>query len=275
MSNIQIPTIDRVKELNRSSPAASHASLGTLLDTLQKAHNTLANVLVNPAKVSLGSPIAPDSDYLVKAATSTSLPANATPKVYTTATDNTPPLDGVVAAPTTILMKDAVEHLVWTLDVPRNITSATTHGSSIVAMTVLVEGFDLNKNALSELLTIGAGTTGPTEVDGKKAFKYVEKITIVTAGNATTNTLNIGIGDVLGLPYALTEKDDFIMAYFNHISEAPAALVVADTGAVSTTSGDPRGTVDMTSASNGSHINLWYNIGVDNSGCTVIPLSEI
>jgi hypothetical protein len=142
-------------------------------------------------------------------------------------------------------------------------------------MTVLVEGFDVNKKALSELLTIGAGTTGPTEVDGKKAFKYVEKFTIVTAGNATTNTLNIGIGDVLGLPYALTEKDDFIMCYFNHVAEAAAALVVADTGAVSTTSGDSRGTIDMTSASNGSKITVWYNIGVDNSGYTVTPLSEI
>ena len=267
------PKRDLVRELDRSMPAASHAKLGTAFDALQKAHNALADVIINPTKLVIGSPIALDADYLLKACTSTNLPNNAT-KTFTTATDNTPPLDGVVAAPDNILMSDATEHLVWTLDVPRNITSVTTHGSSIVAMTVLISGFDHNKAPISELLTIGAGTAGPTEVDGKKAFKYVESIAIASAGNATTNTLNIGIGNVLGLPYLLAEKDDFLACFFNHGIVTPTIVVADVTSPVTNVTGDPRGTI-ATTASDGSKISVWMNIGVDNTAFTVTPLSEL
>lgn len=259
-----------VGELNRMAPAANHALLGTLL---QKIITAITAFLLLPIKVSLGSPAAAVADALIKAATGAELPNNET-KTYTGATDNTSPLDGSIAAPTSLLMADGAAHLVWVLDVARNIVAAVTHDTSVVAMTILVSGFDVNKNPISELLTVTATGTTKT-VAGKKAFKYILSYAIVSAGDATTNTLNLGFGNVLGLPYKLVEKSDLLQTWFNQVQEATAPTVeVADTGAVSTTSGDPRGTVDLNSAPDGSSVRVWMRPGDDYTALKIEPLSE-
>lgn len=260
-----------IRELNHSMPAAMHAGLGDLLEALILGHN--AALGQSARKFSLGSPIAPATDAFVKAATGTELPDTET-VTYTPLTDNTSPLDGAIAAPTSILMEDGSNHLVWTIDVPRNITSVTTHSSAVVAMDIVVSGFDKYKNPIAELIAVTAGGTTKT-IAGKKAFKYVSSIAITAAASAEANTLNMGFGDVLGLPYQLVALDDLGTIFFNHVAEASAATVLADTGTVSNTSGDPRGTVDMTSASNGSPIDIWFlPAGTDFAAASeIIPLS--
>lgn len=260
-----------IRELDKSTPANYHARVGTLLEEVITKLNTAYN---KPTKFSLGSPAAVSANALISAATSTELPNNAT-ITYTTATDNTTPLDGAIAAPANVLMKDNQLHLVWSLDIPRNVTAAVSHGSSVVAMTILVSGFDVNKNALSELLTIAATGTSQTAA-GLKAFKYIKSFAIVSAGNATTNTLNVGFGDVLGLPYILAEKSDLLQTWFNQVVEATVpTVVVADATAVTTTTGDIRGTIDLNSASNGSAVRVWMNAGSDYLLANqVIPLSQ-
>lgn len=60
--------------------------------------------------------------------------------------------------------------------------------------TILVSGFDIYGNAMTELLT----ASGTTTVAGKKAFKYVSNVIPSTSGTLTNYT--IGIADVVGLP---------------------------------------------------------------------------
>lgn len=209
-------------------------------------------------KVSLGSPITLDIDGIVAAATSTELPNNST-KTYTGATDGTSPMDAAIAAPSTVFLNGA-DVLVYVLDVPRNVTINATHATSIVAMTVLVTGYDIYGDPMSELLTMAATGTD-TSVSGKKAFKYIDSIAIASAGNATTNTLNVGWGDVLGLPYALAAKSDFFTngTYFGEVLEATApTLAKAITATATTTTGDVRGTVNLNSACDGSAVSVWY-----------------
>jgi len=218
--------------------------------TAEKRRGTLITPIV---RLSLGSPIATDADGLVAAATSTELP-NAATTTYTTANDGTSPFDNVATpAPSTIIDSTGASRSVWALDVPRNVTIAVTHGSSIVAMSVTFTGFDVYGQRLVETLSVTATGTSKTAA-GKKAFASILSIAITSAGNATTNTLDVGWADVLGLPLAAANKSDVLQVWFNDTQDTSATVVKADTTTVSAITGDVRGTVDTNSAADGSAV---------------------
>lgn len=201
-----------------------------------------------PIRHDFGAPLAIDTNALVAAATSTELP-NATTATYTTATSGTSPLDDA-GLPSTATIVDAtgVSRSVWVLDVPRNVTLAVTHNSSIVAITLLVSGFDQYGEAMSELFSITATGTSKSAA-GKKAFKYILSYTFTSAGNATADTANVGFADVLGLPYRIDRKDR-VVPFADGALDASATIVVADdTATATTTTGDVRGTIDFATAS--------------------------
>lgn len=137
--------------------------------------------------IDLGSPATLDADGLVKAATGTELPdATPTSVAYEFPGDGgTSPLDGA--------------NQTGILDVPRNITATVTHDSSVVAMTIKVMGEDVDGAEMYEELSIAATGTSQTAA-GVKAFKKVTSVELYAAADATTNTVNVGWGDVLGLP---------------------------------------------------------------------------
>ncbi len=240
----------------------SHASqlyFGAAYNAKAFAYNERPGVPFNPlTKVSLGSPVVFDADGLVVAATSTELP-NATTITYTTATDNTTPLDGAIAAPSTVFLNGA-NRLVWVLDVPRNITGLVAHATTSIVMSVTVNGYDYYGQPMSELLQFDPSGSDVVAA-GVKAFKYIYSYVITSSGNATANTLDLGWGDVLGLPYKLPAKSDFLTngCYFNEVLEATAPTVVAGvTTTATTTTGDVRGTIDLNSATDGSAVSVWY-----------------
>jgi len=186
-------------------------------------------------EVNLGAPIAADNDAIIYAATGSELP-NGGSITYTTANIGTSPCDGA--------------NQTWVLDVPRNIYTVTTHSSSVVAMTVLVQGQDQYGVSMSEQISVPATGTSQT-VQGKKAFKKILSITITATGDATTNTFNLGFGDVLGLPYIMA-RNTVVKEIENTGAASPGTIVVADTSTPSATTGDVRGTYDPASACNGS-----------------------
>lgn len=201
-------------------------------------------------KQSFGAPAAIVNDALVNAATSTELPNNAT-ITYTTATDGTSPLDGT-GKPTvaSVVMADGAAYSVWPLDVPRNLSLIAAHGSSLVAMTLLVSGFDQYGEAMSELFTITATGTSKTAT-GKKAFKWIKSYAFTSAGNATTNTAGVQWGNTLGLPFRFLEAADFIPVG-NGVVDTSAVVTVAVDTAATTTTGDVRGTVLYSVATDGT-----------------------
>lgn len=206
-----------------------------------------------PIWVNFGAPAAIDTNALIAAATSTELP-NAATTTYTTATSGTSPLDDAgLPATATIQDSNGVSRSVWVLDVPRAITGTMTHGTSVVASSMIVSGFDVYCEPMTELFTFTATGTSKS-VAGKKAFKYILSYAITAAGDATANTLNVGWNDVIGLPFRFDNKNR-VIPLGNGALDASATLVVADdTSPATNATGDVRGTVDFATASDGTKL---------------------
>lgn len=208
-------------------------------------------------KVNLGSPVAAVANAFIKAATSTELPNNAT-KTYQPSDGVASPLDSASLPTTTTIIVAGARVTVWKLDVPRALAASGTHASAFVATTIKVWAFDQYKRRVTQTLALSGTTTAAAA--GKKAVLYIEKIEITSAGNATTNTINVGWNDVLGLPWRLQRKSDLLSVWFNDAADATPTVVLGDATTPSLTTGDVRGTIDPTSACDGSRVEVWMHV---------------
>lgn len=214
-------------------------------------NNARRGVRFHPATfVDLGAPVALSATALLNAATSTELP-NAATITYTFPSAGASPQDGTLGT-------------TGTLDVPRNLTFAASHASAVLAMTIVATGTDENGDTLTETFSIAAGGTAQSAT-GKKAFKQVTSLAITAAGNATTNTLNGGFGDSLGLPLALADARSALLFIDGVPQTTLGTLTAADTTTPATSStGDVRGTWLPNTATNGTrrYTALLWNIPV-------------
>lgn len=132
-----------------------------------------------------------------------------------------------------------------TNDVPRNIVAAWT-GTAIMTVT----GTDEYGQAMSEVSASG------TSFASTKAFKTVTSVAV--SANVTGAT--VGTGDVFGLPVRVDNLSQVILFANNGIEDA-AAFVAADTAAPTTSTGDVRGTIDPTTAANGTvRFAVWIHL---------------
>lgn len=212
-------------------------------------------------KVTWAAPAVADADLLIVAATSTELPNNAT-KTYTPATHGTSPTDNsaVASAITTITTSTSTSALVWTLDAPRNVAVTTSAAAADTVITVT--GYDEYKVKMVETITIATAASSGV---GNKAFKYVESVAITSAGDITTDTINVGTGSKLGLPYKLAKKADCIRVCHTGAWDDSATVVAAVTTDATATTGDVRGTVTANSALDGNEITAWIHVADPNS----------
>lgn len=123
----------------------------------------------------------------------------------------------------------------------RNVTAVASGASTAK---VDVYGTDYLGQPIKEELTLN----GTTAVAGKKAFKRVTKI---TSGTTAGTTINVGWGDVFGLPYKLL---DMYTELVDGAEPSSAGTIVKGTDTTQTaTTGDPRGTYapDSGNASDG------------------------
>lgn len=111
--------------------------------------------------------------------------------------------------------------------------NVTVVASGAATSTVTVHGYDYLGQPMSEQLTLN----GTTPVLGKKAFKWIEK---VAYGATAATTINLGWGNVIGLPYKLLKEQ---IELVDNAVPASAGAYVAGTNAAGTlTSADTRGT---------------------------------
>jgi hypothetical protein len=160
----------------------------------------------------------------------------------------------------TITASTGATATVWTLDAPRNVAVTTSAAAADTVITVT--GYDEYKVKVVETITIATAASSGV---GNKAFKYVESIAITSAGDITTDTINVGTGSKLGLPYKLAKKADCIRVCHTGAWDDSATVVAAVTTTASATTGDVRGTITCNSALDGNEITAWIHVADPNS----------
>lgn len=129
-------------------------------------------------------------------------------------------------------------------DVPRNIkVKANAAG---VAGDIVVNGTDIDDNAISETITLN----GDTEVQGDKAFKTVTSIELPIETNTGTDEVQVGIANKLGLPYKL-ERNTVLKAYRDNTLEGTAPTVAVDSDNIE------NNTALLDSTMNGTNVNIY------------------
>ncbi len=218
-----------------------------------------------PSYRAILAPIAIIAAGILNGATGALLP-NIGTITYTPATDNVAPLNNA-GRPATVTKlfpgSGNVGVLAYVLDQPRNLIFNGTHGASLIAMTLVVNGFDEWLIPITEQFAITATGTTKT-VNGKKAFKYITSMAITSAGNAQANTANLGVGNVFGLQYRTTDANS-VLTMANGVIDATAVVTKADDTAPSATTGDARGTVASSVASDGAKNFGFWQVPSDDS----------
>lgn len=110
-------------------------------------------------------------------------------------------------------------------DVARNITvSATAVGTADTPGTITVVGTNYAGEAISEVITPIAGSI----VAGTKAFKTVVSVTgagwVVDETEETADTITVGVGTVLGLPYKLAVSTEVLLGVLGTAIIAPTVV---------------------------------------------------
>lgn len=150
---------------------------------------------------------------------------------------------GILSAQSIAAAVDTTTFVSDTADAPfgRNITVVA---SGAATSNVTVYGKDYLGQPMTESFTLN----GAVSVVGRKAFKWVDRI---TAGITAGTTINVGFGARLGLPYRMS-------AITAEIGNGASAAVGTFTGPdltdpATATTLDPRGLYTPTTALNGSN----------------------
>jgi len=121
--------------------------------------------------------------------------------------------------------------------------TAASIGSGTTAL--VVAGYDMYFNAMSELIT----ANGTNTVNGKKAFKYVSSIKVVTAATTVTPAnVVVGISDIFGF-HLRSDKWEYADYRFGGTSVINNAGWTKALGtSASTSTADVRGTLNASTA---------------------------
>lgn len=127
---------------------------------------------------------------------------------------------------------------------PKNIT-IKGNAAGIIG-DVKVYGTNYADEVIDETLALN----GATEVLGAKAFKTVTKVDLPAETHAGTDTVSIGFGEKLGLPYLLFHNT-VIKSYHDNTLEGTAATVTVSATAID------GNTVDLNTALSGKVVDIY------------------
>lgn len=149
---------------------------------------------------------------------------------------------------------DATGTTRYTLDTPRAV-SATVATTDQSAVNLTVTGYDVYGQKMVETFAAPNATT----VNGKKAFKSVISVTADAA--VATNGISIGYSDILGMPFAVSDKVYVLTKWDNTLALDAGTFTVADATTATATTGDVRGTYLPSGASNGTkRLTVWMHL---------------
>lgn len=105
--------------------------------------------------------------------------------------------------------------------VPRNIS--ITGSATGIAGNVVIKGTNYNGDSISETIAL----SGTSTVEGAKAFKTVTEIDLPIKTNASGDSISVGLGEILGLPYKLS-KNTVLEAFVDNTKESTVPTVVTN-----------------------------------------------
>ncbi len=105
-------------------------------------------------------------------------------------------------------------------------------------------------NYAGETITETVALSGSDAVETTKAFNTITSIALPIETHAGADTVSVGVGNKLGLPFKL-EHNTVLMAFRNNVKEATAPTVTTSTTAIE------GNTVLLNSALNGTDIDVY------------------
>lgn len=150
---------------------------------------------------------------------------------------------GVLAATALTAEAQTIKEGISDSAVPRNISVV----GNVLGITgnVVIKGTNYNNESISETLALN----GTTVVEGAKAFKTVTEIDLPIQ-TAAGNTVSVGFGEKLGLPYKLAHNT-ILSAYLDNVKEATAPVVTTSATALEDN------TFKLNSSLNGTAVDLY------------------
>ena len=128
-----------------------------------------------------------------------------------------------------------------------SITPTTT---SATGGNFLISGWDIHDQAMSQLLTVAASTT--TSYYTKKAFKAIASV--IPQFTDATGTYSVGVSDLIGFPIRMDRADYVDWTYNGAVKSSNTGIVNAVITPSNNTSGDVRGTVQLSATGPGTAI---------------------
>jgi hypothetical protein len=112
-----------------------------------------------------------------------------------------------------------------------------------------VSGWDVYRQPMTETIT---ATAGSTVVYGKKAFKYINAI---TPNFTDAHNYVVGVGDTFGFPLRIDEWENGRFYYGGLLMvAATGTLMGVTTNPATATTGDVRGTIQLSTAGNATAV---------------------
>jgi len=130
---------------------------------------------------------------------------------------------------------------------PRNVT--VTGGAAGIAGNVTITGTNYNGDTISEVIAL----SGTSTVVGNKAFKTIVSIALPIKTNSSGDTVSIGIGSKLGLPFKLTHNT-VLFAFLDNTKESTAPTIATSATAVE------NNTITLNSALSGKVVDAYFLI---------------
>lgn len=151
---------------------------------------------------------------------------------------------GVHAA---IALTDATQEVTTAITNPAAPRSIIVKGNAAgIAGNVTIYGTNYAGEVISEAVALN----GATAVEGAKAFKTVTKIDLPVETHAGTDTVSVGWGEKLGLPYKLAHNT-ILATYLDNTIEGTAPTLTVSATALEAN------TIDLNSALSGKVVDVY------------------
>ncbi len=172
----------------------------------------------------------------------------------------------VLTAGTGVTSTTLFTNTVLSLDVPRNVRITSAGDDS--GITFAVVGYDVYNKVVRETITgANAGVAS-----GKKAFKYIRSI---TSYGSTAAAITIGVGDVLGLPFRIADINNVVkVSWASALADDASTVVAAVDSTATATTGDVRGTIVPSSATNATRKLIVYALVDQTSKNTLFGVDQ-